>query len=180
MMNTMQLSKTLSYWLRHNPSAANLKLTDQGWVNVGAVLAALCQTGTQIDRQQLDDIVTHNTKQRFEFSDNGTLIRARQGHSVQVTLDWPQREPPSLLYHGTVEHFIEDILKMGLRPMRRHHVHLSADIATAQIVGKRRGNPVILKIEATKMAASGSVFMLTSNDVWLTDAVAPHYIEILL
>ena len=56
----------------------------------------------------------------------------------------------------------------------------SADIATAQIVGKRRGNPVILKIEATKMAASGSVFMLTSNDVWLTDAVAPHYIEILL
>ena len=122
-------------------------------------------------------MVEGNDKQRFEFSPDGARIRARQGHSIDVELDWPAVAPPEFLYHGTVERFFAAILAEGLRPMKRHHVHLSPDVATAQVVGARRGEAVILEIAAGAMAAAGNVFYLTGNGVWLTDSVEPRYIR---
>jgi putative RNA 2'-phosphotransferase len=103
-------------------------------------------------------IVEASDKQRFELSADGARIRARQGHSVAVTLDWPQVEPPELLYHGTVARFLPAIRAEGLRPMRRHHVLLSPDEATATIVGNRQGQAVVLTVRAGAMAAAGRAF----------------------
>jgi len=63
--------------------------------------------------------------------------------------------------------------------MNRHDVHLSNDVQTATKVGERRGKPAILVIESGKMAADGYTFRLSSNGVWLTDHVPPHYIYLL-
>jgi len=76
-----------------------------------------------------------------------------------------------------VERSLEAILATGLKPMGRHHVHLSPDAETAQVVGRRRGPPVILRVAAGEMAADGHVFRLSGNGVWLTDHVPPRYIE---
>jgi putative RNA 2'-phosphotransferase len=171
------MSKTLSYWLRHKPEAAGLTLSADGWADVDAVLAALAREHAGCDWVELLHVVETNDKKRFELSADASRIRARQGHSIEVDLDWPKAAPPALLYHGTVERFLAAILAEGLKPMARHHVHLSADIETASRVGQRRGKPVILGVDAQRMDAEGHVFWLTGNGVWLAETVPAVFLR---
>lgn len=176
MNNDKMISKTLSYWLRHRPDAGGLALDEAGWTPTGSVLAALGRAGLPDDAETLRRVVDESDKNRFELSPDATSVRARQGHSVTVDLDWPIIAPPEYLYHGTVERFLDAILAEGLKPMKRHHVHLSPDIATATIVGSRRGEAVILRVAAGEMAAGGHVFRLSGNGVWLADHVPTQFI----
>jgi putative RNA 2'-phosphotransferase len=178
MTDVTRLSKRLSYWLRHRPDDAGLTLDDAGWADVAAVLGAFAASGLAVDRMTLDRVVGDNDKQRFEYSPDGLSIRARQGHSIMVEAGWEEREPPELLYHGTVEKALGAILAQGLRPMARHHVHLSGDLDTARKVGMRRGQPVILEVAARECRAAGHVFHLSANGVWLVDAVPPEFLRL--
>jgi putative RNA 2'-phosphotransferase len=176
-MNTnKKISKRLSFWLRHQPEDAGLTLTPDGWTNVDQLLNALSQTGVDCRRDQLESVVATNDKKRFEFSSDGAMIRARQGHSVEIDLGLDIKTPPGLLYHGTATRFLPSILKEGLKPMKRHHVHLSADISTAINVGSRHGKPVVLTISACTMYQNGHEFYQTANDVWLTACVSPKFL----
>ena len=179
MTDVTRLSKRLSYWLRHRPDEAGLALDDGGWAGVEAVLAAFAASGLAVDRAALDRVVAENDKQRFEFSADGLSIRARQGHSIKVEAAWEEREPPEVLYHGTVAKVLDAILAQGLRPMARHRVHLSAEFDTAHKVGTRRGKPVILEVAARECRAAGHVFHLSANGVWLVDAVPPQFLRLL-
>ncbi len=172
----VRLSKTLSYWLRHQPEAGGLTLDAAGWTDVDAVLAAFTRERLGCDWQELLHVVETNDKQRFELNADASRIRARQGHSIAVDLGWPDAQPPETLYHGTVERFLDAILAEGLKSMSRHHVHLSPDIETARRVGVRRGRPVILEVAAGRLAASGQTFQLTGNGVWLTSHVPPAFL----
>lgn len=172
-----EISKTLSLWLRHAPEEGQLTLDAAGWTAVDTVLAALARRGLSDDPATLRRVVAESDKQRFELSPDGSMIRARQGHSVAVDLEWPIAEPPEHLFHGTVERFLPQILAEGLKPMARHHVHLSPDLETASRVGARRGDPMILRIAAGAMARAGHVFRLSSNGVWLAAGVPPEFIE---
>jgi len=107
----------------------------------------------------------------------GELIRANQGHNVEVDLQLEEREPPEFLYHGTVERFLPSILEEGLVSGKRYHVHLSKDLETARKVGARRGKPVILTVDAGGMNRDGHKFLLSANGVWLTDSVPPGYLS---
>jgi putative RNA 2'-phosphotransferase len=82
-----------------------------------------------------------------------------------------------VLYHGTVARFLPAIRAEGLKPGNRVHVHLSADEATAAMVGARRGHPVILAIDAARMHAAGHEFFRAANGVWLTASVPPAFIS---
>ena len=177
MTDLVRLSKTLSYWLRHRPDAADLLLDAQGWTDVDAVLAALANQGLPADIDSLLHVVEANDKQRFELSPDLARIRARQGHSVPVDLDWPVVAPPELLFHGTVARALPAIRAEGLKSMRRHHVHLSPDRRTAERVGARRGAAVVLTVRAAELAATGQPFRLTANNVWLTGHVPPDFID---
>ena len=177
MIPDTQISKTLSSWLRHRPDAAGIELSPEGWASVDLVLAALAKEQLEVDWERLVQVVDTNDKSRFELSADGQMIRARQGHSVDVEGSWKTALPPAILYHGTVERFWQAIASEGLRPMKRHHVHLSADVETAQRVGQRRGQPVILEVDAEGLVASGCEFFLTSNNVWLVNAVPAQYIR---
>lgn len=174
-----RISKTLSYWLRHAPEAARLHLDTEGWTETDAVLSALKSAGLNVDRNLLRVIVSGSDKKRFELSDDETRLRARQGHSVQVDAGWVDATPPSALYHGTVDRFLEAILREGLIPGSRHHVHLSPDIETAKMVGRRRGAPIILEVAAGALAEEGEQFFLSTNGVWLVRHVPPTYLTIL-
>lgn len=74
-----------------------------------------------------------NDKRRFAFDDTGTMIRPSQGHSVPVELGLAAAVPPNVLFHGTGDAALPAIRREGLRPMRRHHVHLSASAETAGV-----------------------------------------------
>lgn len=176
MTDTARISRTLSYWLRHAPAEGHLTLDESGWAAVDDVMAALGRKGLTDGCDDLLRTVEKNEKKRFELSADGRRIRARQGHSVAVDLDWPVAEPPETLYHGTVSRFLDAIMAEGLKPMNRHHVHLSPDTVTATAVGNRRGRPVVLEIAAGEMHRGGATFRLSGNGVWLVDRVPPAFI----
>lgn len=177
MTNDKRISKRLSFWLRHKPEDAGLVVDPSGWTDAEAVVAELAKRDQAITLADLERVVATSDKGRFEFSADQSLIRARQGHSIPVSLDWPVTTPPDLLYHGTVDRFLDAIFAEGLRPMNRHDVHLSPDIETATKVGARRGKPVILKVAASNMVRAGHEFRLTGNQVWLAEIVPPEFIE---
>jgi putative RNA 2'-phosphotransferase len=167
----VRISKRLSLHLRHAPERIGITLEPGGWVPVETLLAALTRHGLALTREKLGEVVARNHKSRFAFDDTGTRIRANQGHSVAVELDLPVARPPAWLYHGTVARFLENILREGLLPMKRHDVHLSPTIETAVSVGARRGKPIVLEIDTRAMLDAGHEFRVSANGVWLTAAV---------
>ena len=173
----IKISKFLSLVLRHKPESIGLSLDEHGWVRVDELLDAANKSGKKITLALLQEVVRENDKQRFSFSEDGSRIRANQGHSIQVDLELTQLTPPKVLYHGTVERFLSSIRTKGLLRQNRQYVHLSPDEETAKIVGKRRGEPVILIVDSSAMSAAGFAFFLSKNGVWLTERVPPDYLS---
>ncbi|MBX9424065.1 MULTISPECIES: RNA 2'-phosphotransferase [Streptomyces] len=173
---TVKVSKYLSKHLRHQPERIGLVLDAHGWTEIDTLLDATARNGFPITREELDHVVATNDKKRFAIE--GTRIRASQGHTVEVDLDLPAAEPPAYLYHGTVADRLPAIRAEGLRPMARHHVHLSPDRETATRVGARRGRPVVLSVDAGAMHRAGHVFHVSANGVWLTDTVPPEFLRL--
>lgn len=159
-------SKHLSKVLRHDPGSVGLTLDTAGWVSVSALLSAM-----RLSMEDLEQVVDGNNKKRFEFNEDKTRIRASQGHSVDVDLGYEAKTPPETLFHGTSTDLIPTLYKEGLKKMSRHHVHLSVDFPTAQVVARRRPNPIVITVLAGEMHRKGFEFYLSTNGVWLTDNV---------
>ena len=175
----VQVSKFLSKHLRHEPEAIGLTLQPGGWVEVELLLDAVNRASVNLTRAELDELVRRSDKQRFAFDASGARIRANQGHSVEVDLQLEPVVPPDVLYHGTAEHVLALIFAEGLKKMDRHHVHLSDDLATAVKVGQRHGKPVVLSVDAAAMRDAGTPFYRSANGVWLVEAVAPEYLQVI-
>lgn len=175
----VKISKYLSKHLRHTPEQIGIKLSPGGWVAVDELLAACKKRSFVINRNELNEVVANNDKKRFSFNSTGTLIRANQGHSVEVDLQLEPAIPPDILYHGTGHSTLEAILQDGLCKMSRHHVHLSTDITTAHKVGTRHGRPVVFQVNAAAMHEDGYTFYCSENGVWLVDIVPSKYLELL-
>ncbi len=62
--------------------------------------------------------------------------------------------------------------------MSRLYIHLSNDMETAIKVGKRHGNPIVLKVHSGEMHKDGLRFYLSVNGVWLTKCVENKYLEL--
>jgi putative RNA 2'-phosphotransferase len=172
-----KISRFLSLVLRHSPETIGLQLDENGWVDVNELMARSASAGNTFSRAELEEVVALNDKQRFAFNEEKTRIKANQGHSVEVALQLEEKVPPEWLYHGTVERFLENIRAEGLQKMKRHHVHLSADKTTAEKVGSRRGEAVILMVRSGEMGRDGLTFFLSDNGVWLTESVPAKYIN---
>jgi putative RNA 2'-phosphotransferase len=172
----VRISKYLSKHLRHQPERLGLELLPGDWIEVDKLLAAASANGFEISLADLKQVVATNDKQRFAFNDSGDLIRANQGHSIEIDLQLPVQTPPDTLYHGTHVKAITAISESGLQKMSRHHVHLTTDLKMAFKVGGRRGESVIFAVDTIAMIADGCRFYRTENDVWLVDAVPPQYL----
>lgn len=170
-------SKLLALVLRHDPGSVGLTLGPGGWVGVDALAQALARHGHAVSRDDILRTAADSDKKRFTVSDDGRLIRAAQGHSVAVDLGLAPADPPPVLFHGTAERHVEAILAEGLRPMGRRHVHLSADPATAERVGRRHGPSTVLTVDAAAMRRAGLTFWRADNGVWLTDHVPPSHLR---
>lgn len=166
--------KYLSYILRHGKEEFEGGLIDgNGWMSIDDLVSKKGFT-----KELIDEIVKTNNKSRYEYNEDGTKIRARQGHSIPVDVELREVRPPDRLFHGTADRFIDSIFKEGLKPQTRLYVHLSYDKETALNVGKRHGNPVVLVIDAKRMYDDGIKFYVSNNGVWLTKFVDKKYIGI--
>ncbi|WP_434983131.1 RNA 2'-phosphotransferase [Xanthomonas arboricola] len=171
------ISKFLSFVLRHEPQAIGLTLDPEGWAELDALIAGARAHGTALDLELIQAVVAGSDKKRFALSADGQRIRAVQGHSTPtVALQLEARVPPEVLYHGTATRFLEAIMAEGLRPGQRHHVHLSDNPQTAASVGQRYGEPVVLQVDAGRMHRDGLRFFQADNGVWLTAQVPAAFL----
>lgn len=175
-----RLSKFISMILRHKPQVIGITLDEHGWADVNELIKGINETGEEVEfsKATLEIIVKTDKKQRYSFSQDKTLIRANQGHSIPVDVELEKKEPPKVLYHGTGVKSVKAIQEQGLLPMERLYVHLSIDVKTATNVGKRHGTPVIFQVNAEQMQKDGYDFFQSVNGVWLTKEVPAKYLEL--
>jgi putative RNA 2'-phosphotransferase len=178
MTSATDTSKFMSYVLRHAPQSIGLDLDANGWASLDDLIDRANAAGTPLTRDSVLAIVAQSDKKRFTLSEDGRRIRAAQGHSVAVDLNLAPAVPPAILFHGTADRFLEAILREGLDPRDRQHVHLSADAVTAVTVGARHGKPVVLRVDAGAMHAAGLAFWRADNGVWLTGRVPSSYLSL--
>ena len=175
MKNNTNISKYLSYILRHKPESIGLVLDNNGWADIDELIDKT--TEFTLTRDQIKQIAKESDKQRFTINQN--KIRANQGHSINIDLGLNTSTPPEYLYHGTATRFLDSILQGGLTPKERQHVHLSPDVQTAKKVGQRHGKPIALRINALLMDKQGYRFFISDNGVWLTESVPTEFIEVI-
>ena len=173
--NHKEISKFLSYILRHCPEYINLKLDPEGWGSAQEIIEK-SQPQINLTLSLIREVVRESDKQRFILSEDELFIRANQGHSIKVNLNLSPQKPPDKLYHGTATRFLESIQQEGLQARERQYVHLSDDIETAKKVGQRHGKAIVLEIDSERMYEQGYDFLLSENQVWLTQHIPPHFL----
>lgn len=177
--SSSDLSRIVSHALRHEPWLYELELDDAGWVSVDELLAAVRvekPTWAGLSETDLARMIEQSEKKRHELHDG--RIRALYGHSMPHKLLKEAAQPPAVLYHGTAPATVALIKKGGLRPMGRQYVHLSADTATADQVGKRKAaKPVILSVRAGEAFRAGVPFYRGNDHVWLADLIGPEFVD---
>lgn len=176
-LDLMKLSKELSYALRHAPWEYELELDEEGWVEISQLLVALHESPQwkEVTQADLEQMIQTSEKKRHEIRSG--RIRALYGHSTPHKISKLSAEPPETLYHGTPARAVNSIMEHGLQPRQRQYVHLSADINTANQVGRRRDDqPVILRINAAQAATDGILFYHGNENIWLADHIPARYI----
>ncbi len=173
-----QLSKTMSYVLRHRPEEFNIKLDKKGFTDINLFIEGIkkhSKKWSEITFKDIEQIVKYDKKGRYEIK--GNQIRALYGHSVKDKIEKVPINPPRILYHGTTPQNSKSILENGLKAMTRQYVHLSKDLDTAIMVAKRRTKtPVILTVLSEKAYKEGHNFYYESNGIYLSDTIPAKYI----
>lgn len=172
----IKISKFLSFLLRHGANDFDLSPDQFGFVQIEDVLRILRSRYGYFRLEDLEYIVETDVKQRYEIVLD--RIRARYGHSIEVSSRVAAVEPPEYLYHGTAARNIPLILRDGLRPMRRRFVHLSLNRADAVEVGKRHSRQAsIVRVHARRASESGVEFFRES-DIFIAYAIPTEFLEV--
>ncbi|KAL0346888.1 UNVERIFIED_CONTAM: tRNA 2'-phosphotransferase 1 [Sesamum calycinum] len=162
------LGRLLTCILRHMASELKLDMRSDGYVKVQDVLKLNLKTFANIPLRShtIEDVreaVRKDNKQRFSLlEENGELlIRANQG-----------------CVHGTYKRNLESILEVGLKRMKRLHVHFSCGLPTdgEVISGMRRDVNVLIFLDVRKALEEGMKLYISDNRVILTegfDGVVP-------
>ncbi|XP_058161241.1 tRNA 2'-phosphotransferase 1 isoform X2 [Dasypus novemcinctus] len=181
----VRLSKALSYALRHGALKLGLPMGADGFVPLGALLQL--PQFRDFSAEDVQRVVDTNGKQRFALQpgdlSTGPLIRANQGHSLQVPelelmpLDMPQALPP-VLVHGTFWKHWPSILLKGLSCQGRTHIHLAPGLPGDPGItsGMRPNCQVAVFIDGPKAMADGIPFFCSANGVILTPGNADGFL----
>ncbi|EDL33285.1 tRNA 2'-phosphotransferase 1 isoform X1 [Mus musculus] len=181
----VQLSKALSYALRHGALKLGLPMRADGFVPLQALLQLPQFHSFSIEDVQL--VVNTNEKQRFTLQpgepSTGLLIRANQGHSLQVPeleltpLETPQALPLTLV-HGTFWKHWPSILLKGLSRQGRTHIHLASGLPgdPGVISGIRPNCEVAVFIDGPLALTDGIPFFCSANGVILTPGNAEGFL----
>ena len=176
MIDEKRAGKYISYLLRHHPEDAGLQLDPHGWAVVEELLDAI-RPKYSMTREDLENLMEHGDKQRYELDETGTKIRAVHGHSIPVDLKYEPVDPPVTLYHGSADRFEKSILEKGILSQNRMFVHLSTSAERAIEVGRRHGKVILFSVAAEEMQKDGYKFYHSASDIYLTKEVPPKYLK---
>lgn len=176
-----RLVRTLAHALRHEPEKHGLRLDKAGWADLEAMLRSLRKRSVhwrRLGREDLEWFVNGDRSERFEC--RGNRIRALYGHTVRHVRTAAAQTPPATLYHATTTATVAAILKSGLHPMGRRHVHLTSDVRYARQVGRAKScDWTLLAIDALRASAEGTRFFLANHHIWQTAFVAPRFLHVM-
>ncbi|KAF9306551.1 hypothetical protein BGZ74_005126 [Mortierella antarctica] len=183
---TVQLSKALSWLLRHNAESQGIAIRPDGYCLLSDVMAhSKFKKFTVAD---VMGVVETNDKKRFEVMEEvmedkegvvtKTFIRAVQGHSIKAVEDLglealtnPAQIPTVI--HGTVFSKWDLICQHGLSKMNRNHIHMASGLLGESGVtsGMRKSCNLYIYIDTVKAIQDGIKFFRTSNSVILSDGL---------
>ena len=132
-----KLAKFIVYVCRHGAQDWNLHMDPGGWLEIDEVLTASKarkEIGRWESRWDIIEIVQRASEGRLEIDEQGTHVRALQGHSHVITdesfqaVTWND-DVPRWLIHGTDDAAFLKIRVEGISPMTRQHVHLAQSVA---------------------------------------------------
>jgi len=174
------LSRSLSWVLRHRAPSLGLSISADGYVPVSDLLK--CHKRFHgYNEEDVRRTVEQCPKQRFKLSmlPSGVLsIRANQGHSIrqvenkglfsQLSMEELRVEP--CIVHGTTFEAWKSIKTQGLSRMKRRHIHFATGLPGAGSVrsGMRLNCQIHIYIDAVKCADDRIVFYRSDNNVLLS------------
>lgn len=140
-----QVSKKMSWLLRHGAEEEGLSFLEGGFLNVTDVLSNRKFKSMKVTFPEIQEVVAADEKQRYTMkpkpdvdanSDKPEdfLIRANQGHSVKIEDDGllktiTKDDMPASAVHGTTHAAWSLIVASGgLKPMNRNHVHFASGL----------------------------------------------------
>jgi 2'-phosphotransferase len=170
-MEDSDLSRTLTYLLRHGARREGFVFLKGGYIAVEDILnhkkfRNLC------DERDIRRIVACDSKRRYSLTqNNGKLyIRANQGHSIEIEDDGSLltliESLPKMVIHGTSADKWALIKTHGLSRMNRNHIHFCE--STESISGFRKSSTVGIVIDAAFAMKDGIQFYRSKNDVILS------------
>ncbi|GAB9469778.1 hypothetical protein Gpo141_00007045 [Globisporangium polare] len=177
----VQLSKALSWALRHGAEELQLNMRPSGYVELQQLLS--CGKFRKYTEAQVETAVRTCAKKRFSLTTDVSgatkFIRANQGHSLNVVQDdellTPLEDPSEIdkCIHGTYTQFWESIWETGLSRMTRNHMHFTTrETVEGEVVsGMRTSCNLLLYIDFPMALADGIKFFRSSNNVVLSAGV---------
>ncbi|XP_015518364.1 tRNA 2'-phosphotransferase 1 [Neodiprion lecontei] len=164
----VQLSKRLSYLLRHGAVKEGLQICPEGFVAVNDILDKV--GFHRLTVEDVQRVVAENSKNRFTLKklNDTLLIKANQGHSLsQVNnLNLKLVENPEYeIIHGTYFNCWENIKNKGLSRMNRNHIHFSKGLNFT--AGLRRSAQIYITVDFSKAWQDGLKFYESENGVIL-------------
>ena len=171
-----RLGRFISGALRHFPEDVGLEMNQQGWVDLDTLCNIMENRYRWATEERLIALIESDIKRRYEAE--GSRIRARYGHSVNVDLDYPGNEF-AYLYYGVSLEEVDMLLENGIAPIRQRYVHLSTSYRKAnEAASVHTENPVVIEVDAEMAQQDGLFFMTVNDDIALTDEVPPQYLSI--
>lgn len=185
-----QLSKLLSYTLRHGALEMKLPIRPDGFVSLDRILQHYKFKQHNFTLADVLEVVETNEKKRFEVAEFEGIqyIRAVQGHTIKQVKDEELLTPIlsaseiPLAAHGTYTRHLAAIQRTGLSRMNRKHIHMATSINPGAVVSGARANAeCFMVIDVEKAIANGILFYRSKNGVILspgqgaTGVIPPEY-----
>jgi 2'-phosphotransferase len=184
----VQVSKKLSWLLRHGAAKEGLQLDSGGFLPVSTVLANRNLKSLRVTFEEIEEVVREDGKGRFTMVDDEGewKIRANQGHSLKVesegllkAMEWDE---VVMAVHGTTHAaWVRIVESGGLKTMGRNHVHFASGLpegftdeekgnAPPVISGMRNSSTILVFVDVKKaMMEKGLKFWRSDNGVILTE-----------
>ena len=120
------ISKSMSYLLRHGCEKEHIAHDENGYVLISDLIGWLNSNKILTTTSIIESIVDDDKKNRYTLSSDKTRIRANQGHSVDVGVQYTVVDISSYVpvIHGTYRKHMQSIHETGLSKMDRTHVHM--------------------------------------------------------
>jgi 2'-phosphotransferase len=169
-----QISKALSWILRHGARIKGLRITPEGLVTLKSLSRISPFNG--LTESEFQDICVSDPKQRFFMSTDcqqppQISIAAYTGHTISgVRGAAVVKVPPAVLTHGSYWECMEGIEREGIDASHRA-VHLMDP--SAPHCKWRRNLTMQVEVSTSKAMQAGCVFRLAANSVWLCDSSIP-------